>query len=547
MFNILVQKHIEATRKVNIFLINYINLNFVLTFFLFLFISINHSLFDSIKGNIMKYEGKEKYELKLDQIKNTPTANKSVRKMELNNYEIKPSSKKEWNIACIEADAAMNLDRARRIETLTFEYILDAPKSIKKRTVEVEDYDIQSTPSSVKKRKADNQNSSTKASTSKSKSSTILSKSLSKTAIKTPTTPRKKSIHSISSPADVYDFNEFADEFEDETPTKFELSSAKRAKGEYLIYAKQLRDDVEKKNPDLNAEEIDQKLKRNWELMSEDMRNSYAPRPSLFQNNLSFQLDSPDKNNSSLNQSSILDTSTSSVTKTAKSPQKTYGGRKAKSRKASLKKADKQTNGSDFEKENNADEEMEDSNVEQDDNKPDDNKPDDNKSDDIKPNEEKVTVESTNRRSSRKKVFNQGNESVTETETENVKSIKTTANETTNSRRQSTRMKKSPVKPTKESDQIEKQQIKKVPSIEESTTAKSTNSIKKRKSQTTGDENGEDFDSVSCSSESEKTEQSKDENKERVCGKCGELSKGLIKCEGECLEHYHKECLHQDV
>lgn len=359
------------------------------------------------QGNIMKYNGKEEYELRLDQIKNTPTPNKSLRKVELNNYEIKHTFKKDWNLAANQADEAMSMQRANRIETLTFEYIVDRPKSAKKKLIAIEQEQQQPTnevkKSTTKKRKAESQQpSSTKAS---AKSASQSAKRL-----------KKSTAAQKSSPTDVYDFNEFADEFEEDvTPKKpFELSSAKRAKGEYSIYAKKLRADIEKENPELNAEQVEAKLKRNWELMSEDMRSPYyTPRPSLFQSNLSFQLDSPDKSlndadisipdlNNSTAKSSRRQRKTSDNKKSAAEP-KTYSGLK-RGRKPKNETA-AETNGSLDEKENAVEtEEME---------TEDNTAVEENGKDD----EEQVT--STNRSSSRKKLFNQDNKT-NETANENA-------------------------------------------------------------------------------------------------------------------------------
>ena len=124
----------------------------------------------------MKYESKEKYELKLDSIKNTPTPNKSQRKQELLNYEIKSSSKKEWLIACEEADEAMSLDRATRIEKLTFHYILDKqPKSSVKKEVikdEVIEKVTPTTSKSTTKTKSTTKSTTKKTATSASTTTT---------------------------------------------------------------------------------------------------------------------------------------------------------------------------------------------------------------------------------------------------------------------------------------------------------------------------------------------------------------------------------------
>ena len=225
-------------------------------------------------GKVWKYEGREKYEQKLEQMKAEVKSNKNLKtpeitklRKEIADLEIK-KTKNDWAVACEQADESMSLSRADRIKTLTFEYI--GPKS---RAVE-EDSDEEERPAK------------SKPSTPKPKprkSTGDLKRSVSKASgLKTPASKRKKKTVA-SSPTDVYDFNDASSD-EDEQPAKFELSSAKRAKGEFAFYERQMRESVEKENPKLDRDEITTKLRRNWDLMSEDMRNSYAPRSSQFTN-----------------------------------------------------------------------------------------------------------------------------------------------------------------------------------------------------------------------------------------------------------------------
>lgn len=467
------------------------------------------------QGNVFKYEGKEKYELKLDQIKNTPTPNKSQRKQELSNLSIKPSFKREWIVACSEADEAMKLERSARIEKLTFEYILDKPKSVIKKEQKVSEE--KSTPSTSK--------SASKSATKSANKSSAKKRKIEDEVAETPTTSksqskskRKKKTNandsSKSSPGDVYDFNLFEEEFEEETPKKlFELSSARRAKGEYDIYAKQMRANIQKENPELDADEIEKKLKHNWNLMSEDMRNSYGPRPTP--SNLSFHLETPEKNSNS----SVLDSA-------SKQQGKTYSGLKRGRRSAKTE--------NDFEKENAVDDES-----------------DDEEQAPAKDNED---VAVGRRGSSRKKLFKQDYDANNETKVK-------TATETP--KRQSARMKTGKPTSLKEQSIGNKPASATPKAIAKNQTPKrktsETNSIKKVASskQSTEETNGnnldkdnQDEDSASCSSESEKTEQkeevdAEEKDKERFCGKCKMTGKSLVRCEGDCLTWYHKECLYK--
>ena len=229
------------------------------------------------EGKVWQYEGKSNYDQKLEQMKgelksnpkNLPAAKIRELKNELTDFEVK-KPKNDWLVACEQADGALLLSRAERIKALTFEYV--GPKS---RAADEESSDEE-----------ENVKSKSKLTTPKPKarkSTSDLKRSASRASgLKTPASKRKKK-SSNSSPTDVYDFNESSSD-EDEQPAKFELSSAKRAKGEFVFYAKQMRENVEKEYPKLSPDEIEKKLRRNWELMSEDMRNSYAPRSSQYTN-----------------------------------------------------------------------------------------------------------------------------------------------------------------------------------------------------------------------------------------------------------------------
>ena len=189
-------------------------------------------------------------------------------KNELVDLEVK-KPKNDWLVACEQADNALPLSRAERIKTLTFEYIGPRSRASDDESSDEEDVKPKSKPSTPKPKAR--------------KSTGDLKRTASKASgMKTPSSKRKKK-SSSSGPTDVYDFNESSSD-EDEQPAKFELSSAKRAKGEFEFYAKQMRETVEKEHPKLSPDEIEKKLRRNWELMSEDMRNSYAPRSSQFTN-----------------------------------------------------------------------------------------------------------------------------------------------------------------------------------------------------------------------------------------------------------------------
>jgi len=183
----------------------------------------------------MPFEGREKYELELDRIKNTPMAQKSKRSAQLAKWVIKPAYKKDWSIGVEEAEAAQSLDLETRLKELTFDYIIDKSK-----------------PESVVKRKEANNSQSS----SKQKK-------------------RKKSNH----PSDIYDFNDNEDDIDQDNFSPTLLWSQKRAdrKGDFKVFCSRMKDQIVKENPELNEEEIDKLLSSKWDLLSDDFKAQYRP------------------------------------------------------------------------------------------------------------------------------------------------------------------------------------------------------------------------------------------------------------------------------
>lgn len=184
-------------------------------------------------GSTMPFEGREKYDLEIDRIKNTPGTQKALRKQALNRLVIKPSFKKEWKFACDEAEEALKLDREKRIKELTFVYI-----RVKDEKSPTSKDDVKTPKSAKKNKKPEN-------------------------------------------PLNVYDFSDGDEDFDDEgTSPTLCLWSAKRAnrKGDYDIYVTQTRSKVMEENPDSSESEIEHMLKTRWNNMSDDLKAKYCIR-----------------------------------------------------------------------------------------------------------------------------------------------------------------------------------------------------------------------------------------------------------------------------
>lgn len=183
-------------------------------------------------GLTMPFEGREKYELELDRIKNTPGTQKALRKQALSRLAIKPSFKKEWRFACDKAEEALKLDRETRIKQLTFEYVVVKSEKTPSKKEEVK------TPKSKKSKKPEN-------------------------------------------PLNVYDFSDGDEDFEEEgTSPTLCLWSQKRAnrKGDFSVYAAQTRPKLVEEKPDLSEEELDKMLEARWNNMSDDLKAKYFVR-----------------------------------------------------------------------------------------------------------------------------------------------------------------------------------------------------------------------------------------------------------------------------
>ena len=255
-------------------------------------------------GQIMPYEGKEKYETHLDNVKNTPVSDRARRLRELNKYSIKPGMKRSWTTAADEADEAVELSREQRIQQLTFEYILVSRfGQVVSETTTVQN-ETQSAKKRGRKPKSDKMSDSSylressviepfSASKRKNESSPTVSDPTPKRGRGRPkgssnVKPKSGSRARASggggvlntSKSDVYDFDD--DEFIDTTPTKpLMLFSAKRVnKGEFPVYASQHRAQLVKDNPELDEDEIEQHLQRKWDLLADDQRNLYVLRRS---------------------------------------------------------------------------------------------------------------------------------------------------------------------------------------------------------------------------------------------------------------------------
>ncbi|RWS26986.1 histone-lysine N-methyltransferase NSD2-like protein [Leptotrombidium deliense] len=183
-------------------------------------------------GMTMPFNGRQEYELNLDRVKNSPVAQKSQRSKQLARFTVKSQHKKEWDIAVDEAEVARAMSRERRVNELTFDYLCNSKNTSKRR---------------------------------------IESSSLMTSAKKV-----KKSF----SPEDVYDFDDTNDEtFEESTsPPLPLLFSHKREnkKGSFTVYFSRHKQSTKQQHPKMSENEIENLLKKNWELLSEDLKANYS-------------------------------------------------------------------------------------------------------------------------------------------------------------------------------------------------------------------------------------------------------------------------------
>ncbi|RWS12499.1 histone-lysine N-methyltransferase NSD2-like isoform X2 [Dinothrombium tinctorium] len=191
----------------------------------------------TMPGMTMPFNGRREYELNLDRVKNSPVAQKSQRSKLLARFSIKSQFKKDWDIAVDEAEVARAMSREQRVKELTFDYVYNnkSPNANKR---------ISSSPISVD-----------------------------------PAKKQKKS-------EDIYDFDDTNDEtFEKNTSPPLFLFSQKREgkKGEFSVYLSRQKSLTKQQNPNLSDAEVENLLKRNWELLSEDLKAKYAPpsRPKM--------------------------------------------------------------------------------------------------------------------------------------------------------------------------------------------------------------------------------------------------------------------------
>lgn len=188
----------------------------------------------TLPAMIMPYEGRAKYEESVERIKNSPTAQKSVRTKLLNKFAVKQTYKKEWEGAVTEAEDAFRLERQPRIEQYTFEY---------------------SCSNKIKRKIGQDSPASTSTSSKKNKKNTPL-------------------------PEDIYDFDAEDEGLGKNIETPLFLWSQKRSplKGDFNVYLSKSMKQEKLDNPDLTEKDIETKLTNKWSLMSEDLKARYANR-----------------------------------------------------------------------------------------------------------------------------------------------------------------------------------------------------------------------------------------------------------------------------
>lgn len=232
-------------------------------------------------GQILDYEGKEKYETHLDNLKNTPVSDRAARQKELKIYSIKPGQKRNWTVAATKADEAMSLTREQRIQQLTFEYELvnryGAKIKSELRTTSSKKPRSRSLSTASKERPAQTSASNSPIVHSRVNEPQTMPVKRGRGRPRGSVGVKRKSSNFTG---DVYDFNEFDDELNESTPTKpLLLFSAKRAnRGEFTVFANRHRDQIVQENPKLDEQQVTDLLQNKWDLLADDQRNLYVNR-----------------------------------------------------------------------------------------------------------------------------------------------------------------------------------------------------------------------------------------------------------------------------
>lgn len=186
----------------------------------------------------MPFEGKDKYELEIERIKNIPGTPKTQRKSELNKLIVKPNYKKDWNLACSEAEEALKMSPEQRIKELTFDYVMVNQLSPQYVSVPKRKEDTLSNSKHKKQRKSSHQN-----------------------------------------PFNVFEFDEADDDLDggiNSSPSLIFRRNRTNRVGDFDVYCYRERSKAVKENSHLSEEEIDSMLKNKWELLPDDMKAQYA-------------------------------------------------------------------------------------------------------------------------------------------------------------------------------------------------------------------------------------------------------------------------------
>ncbi|XP_054168749.1 histone-lysine N-methyltransferase NSD2-like [Oppia nitens] len=180
-------------------------------------------------GQVMPFEGRDSYLLKLETLKESSPKAQSAKIAA--KYAIKPSLKKQWDQSVDEAEEAAKMDRDSRVRSLTFDYILTSKTNLRRKSDGLSDGEFNL------KRKKHN-----------------------------------------SSPEDVYDFDDDEASVNVLQTTPGLMWRKRVQKGDFAIYVERHYKSMETENPDANRKEIEDMLKRRWDLLGEDLRALYTDR-----------------------------------------------------------------------------------------------------------------------------------------------------------------------------------------------------------------------------------------------------------------------------
>jgi hypothetical protein len=197
-------------------------------------------------GMIMPFEGRDAY-FKKASLESGKAASPKAQTAKLNaKYIIKQSHKKQWDLSVEEAEKAIEMPKEERVKSLTFEYVFSSKVNLR--------------------RKADS-------------------------SIEGESDAKRKKLS--SSPEDIYDFDDDADNVNLSQSTPGLMWRKRVQKGDFATFAKQHLETVRKENPGLNKKQLNDMLQKRWDLLGDDLRALYIDRKAQNNENDSSSITTP--------------------------------------------------------------------------------------------------------------------------------------------------------------------------------------------------------------------------------------------------------------